>query len=62
MLLKLLAHYANYLCVHHQMTLNLSQYTLYSIGYLVLGGVAVGRGFKPQSDLELFSTQIINTF
>jgi hypothetical protein len=29
--------------------------------YLVLGGVAVGRGFKPQSDLELFSAKIINT-
>jgi hypothetical protein len=27
---------------------------------LVLGGVAVGRGFEPQSDLELFSTKNIN--
>jgi hypothetical protein len=28
--------------------------------YLVLGGVAVGRGFGPQSDMELFSAKIIN--
>jgi hypothetical protein len=27
--------------------------------YLVLGGVAVGRGFEPQSDLELSFTEII---
>jgi hypothetical protein len=27
--------------------------------YLVLGGVAVGHGFEPQSDLELFSAKII---
>jgi hypothetical protein len=27
--------------------------------YLVLGGVAVGRGFKPQSDLELFFAEIL---
>jgi hypothetical protein len=26
--------------------------------YLVVGGVAVGRGFEPQSDLELFFTKI----
>jgi hypothetical protein len=25
---------------------------------LVLGGVAVGRGFEPHSDLELFSAKI----
>jgi hypothetical protein len=27
--------------------------------YLVLGGVAVDRGFDPQSDLELFSVKIL---
>jgi hypothetical protein len=27
----------------------------------VLGGVAVGRGFEPQSDLELFSAKIIKS-
>jgi hypothetical protein len=27
--------------------------------YLVLGGVAVGRGFEPQSDLELFFADIL---
>jgi hypothetical protein len=27
--------------------------------YLVLGGVAVGCGFEPQSDLELFSAKIM---
>jgi hypothetical protein len=27
--------------------------------YLVLGGVAVGRGFEPQSDLELFFAEIL---
>jgi hypothetical protein len=26
---------------------------------LVLGGVAVGRGFEPQSDLELFFAEIL---
>jgi hypothetical protein len=26
--------------------------------YLVLAGVAVGRGFEPQSDLELFFAEI----
>jgi hypothetical protein len=26
--------------------------------YLVLGGVVVGHGFEPQSDLELFSANI----
>jgi hypothetical protein len=29
------------------------------IWYLVLGGIAVGRGFEPQSDLELSFTQIL---
>jgi hypothetical protein len=27
--------------------------------YLVLGGVAVGRGFEPQSDLELSFAKIL---
>jgi hypothetical protein len=27
--------------------------------YLVLGGVAVGRGFEPQSDLEPFFAEIL---
>jgi hypothetical protein len=27
--------------------------------YLVLGGVAVGRGFEPQSDLELSFAEIL---
>jgi hypothetical protein len=27
--------------------------------YLVLGGVAVGRGFEPQSDLELSFVEIL---
>jgi hypothetical protein len=27
--------------------------------YLMLGGVAVGRGFEPQSDLELSFTKIL---
>jgi hypothetical protein len=27
--------------------------------YLVLGGVAVGCGFEPQSDLELFFAEIL---
>jgi hypothetical protein len=27
--------------------------------YLVLGGVAEGRGFEPLSDLELFSAKIL---
>jgi hypothetical protein len=27
--------------------------------YLVLGGVAVGREFEPQSDLELFFAEIL---
>jgi hypothetical protein len=27
--------------------------------YLVLGGVAVGRGFEPQSDLELSFSEIL---
>jgi hypothetical protein len=27
--------------------------------YLVLGGVVVGRGFEPQSDLELFFAEIL---
>jgi hypothetical protein len=27
--------------------------------YLVLGGVAVGRGFEPQSDLEHFFAEIL---
>jgi hypothetical protein len=30
--------------------------------YLVLGSVAVCRGFKPQSDLELFSAKIIDSY
>jgi hypothetical protein len=31
--------------------------------YLMLGGVAVGRGFEPQSDLELsFAKILINTW
>jgi hypothetical protein len=29
--------------------------------YLVLGGVAVGRGFEPQSDLELSFAKILIT-
>jgi hypothetical protein len=28
--------------------------------YLVIGGVAVGRGFVPQSDLELFFAEILS--
>jgi hypothetical protein len=27
--------------------------------YLVLGGVAIGRGFEPQSDVELFFAEIL---
>jgi hypothetical protein len=27
--------------------------------YLVLGGIAVGRGFEPQFDLELFFAEIL---
>jgi hypothetical protein len=30
--------------------------------YLVISGVAVGRGFKPQSDLALFFAKIINIY
>jgi hypothetical protein len=30
--------------------------------YLVLGGVAVGRGFEPQSDLELSFAEILKNY
>jgi hypothetical protein len=30
--------------------------------YLVLGSVAVGRGFEPQSDLELSFAKILITY
>jgi hypothetical protein len=36
---------------------NFGQIFLLKYNILVLGGVAVGCGFEPQSDLELFSAK-----